>query len=126
MLEAASPDNSIQAGYIQTARKLFEARPIIQATFSEEQEQIATELCRKGVSLEELDHAIQVGCARKYITAINARAPGRIASLSYFQGVIQEFREETISPAYLENIGRRLPELEKQWLELKSLAKGRA
>ncbi len=124
MLEAVSSDNRIESGYIQTARQLFEARPIIQATFSAEQERIAAELCLNGVSLEELGHAIRVGCARKYISAINAGAPGRIASLSYFQPVIQEIRERTLTPAYLENVGRRLPELEKQWLELKSPAKG--
>lgn len=124
MLEAASPDKSIEGGYIQTARQLFQSGPIIQATFSAEQEKIAMELCRRGVSLEDLENAIIVGCTRKYISAINSGTPGRIASLSYFLPVIEEIREGTLTPTYSENARRRLPDLEKQWLDLKSTAKG--
>jgi hypothetical protein len=120
MLEAASPDNSIEGGYIQTARQLFQTRLCIQAAFSAADERLAADLYRSGVSRQDLENAILLGCTRKYMSAINTGVRAPIVSLRYFLGVLEEIREQRPSPEYWENVRRKLTNLENQWLELRA------
>lgn len=118
---------SSETDYIAAARKFLLAQSCVRASWSRADAKTAAELFRSGVSLVDLEHAIDLGCARKYDQAFNTSTLHPISSLNYFQGVIEEVREEptrSIGPDYWRYIKHSLKKHEEQWLARKMLAKG--
>jgi hypothetical protein len=103
--------------FIQRVRELFLAPACVQARFSAADEKIARALHRRGVSLEHISRAILLGCARKYVSMLNAGSRSPITSLRYFADVVDEVRESTIPESYWEPLRAKIARMEKQWLQ---------
>jgi hypothetical protein len=110
---ALEPD----AEFIQKVRHLFLAPACVQASFSVADEKIATGLYRQGVSLQQITRAILLGCARKYVSMLNAGSRTPVTSLQYFADVIEEVRESAIPESYWEPLRTKVTRMEKQWLQ---------
>ena len=80
------------AGYIERARRLLGARRCVGSAFTPADERLATALFERKVLIEEVEHAVLLGCARKYVALINHQSRDSIVSFSYFQNVIEEVR----------------------------------
>jgi hypothetical protein len=118
---------SSETDYIAAARKCLLAQSCVRASWSRADAKTAAELFRSGVSLADLEHAIDLGCVRKYDQALNTGTLQPISSLNYFRGVIEEVREEptrSIGPDYWRYIKHSLKKREEQWLARKMPAKG--
>jgi hypothetical protein len=103
--------------FIQKVRDLFLAPACVQASFSAADEKIITGLHRRGVSLEQISRAILLGCARKYVSLLNAGSRTPITSLQYFADVVEEVRESAIPESYWEPLRTKVTRMEKQWLQ---------
>ena len=105
-----------EAEFIQKVRGLFLAPACVQASFSAADEKIVTGLHRRGVSLEQITRAILLGCARKYVSMLNAGSRTPITSLEYFADVVEEVRESAIPESYWEPLRTKVTRMEHQWL----------
>lgn len=103
--------------FIQKVRSLFLAPACVQASFSAADEKIATGLHRRAVSLEQITRAILLGCARKYVSMLNAGSLTPITSLEYFADVVEEVRESAIPESYWEPLRAKVTRMEQQWLK---------
>lgn len=106
-----------EAEFIQKVRGLFLAPACVQASFSAADEKVATGLHRRGVSLEHITRAILLGCARKYVSMLNAGSRTPITSLEYFADVVDEVRESAIPESYWEPLRAKVTRMEQQWLQ---------
>jgi hypothetical protein len=109
---ALEPD----AEFIQKVRDLFLAPACVRASFSAADEMIATGLYQQGVSLQQITRAILLGCARKYVSMLNAGSRTPVTSLQYFADVVEEVRESAIPESYWEPLRAKVTRMEKQWL----------
>ena len=103
--------------FVQKVRDMFLAPACVQASFSGADEKIATGLHRRGVSLEQISRAILLGCARKYVSMLNAGYRSPITSLEYFADVVEEVRASAIPETYWEPLRAKVTRMEKQWLQ---------
>jgi hypothetical protein len=104
-----------EAEFVQKVRSLFLAPACVQASFSAADEKIAAGLHRRGVSQEQITRAILLGCARKYVSMINAGVHTPITSLQYFSDIVEEVRESAIPESYWEPLRTKVTRMEKQW-----------
>ena len=103
--------------FIQKVRDLFLAPACVRASFSAADEMIATGLYQLGVSLQQITRAILLGCARKYVSMLNAGSRTPVTSLQYFADVVEEVRESAIPESYWEPIRAKVIRMENQWLQ---------
>jgi len=110
---ASGPD-----AYVAQVRKLLSEPACIRCRFSAADEKLARDLHQRGVSLAQVEHAIRLGCARKYATLLsNPAVVMPIASLSYFTAVIDEvIHESNTSDTYWAYIRRKAITLEREWM----------
>jgi hypothetical protein len=104
-----------EAEFVRKVRALFLASVCVQAGFSAADEKIAAGLHRRGVSLQQVTRAILLGCARKYVSMINAGSRTPITSLQYFADVVEEVRESEIPESYWEPLRAKVARMEQQW-----------
>jgi hypothetical protein len=104
-----------EAEFVQKVRSPFMSPACVQTSFSAADEKIAAGLHRRGVSLEQLTRAILLGCARKYVSMINAGVRTPITSLQYFSDIVQEVSESAIPESYWEPLRARVARMEQQW-----------
>jgi hypothetical protein len=102
--------------FVRKVRDLFLDQACVQASFSAADEKIAAALHRRGVSLEQVSRAILLGCARKYVSMLNAGSGAPITSLQYFADVVDEVRESPIPESYWEPLRAKVTRMEQQWL----------
>ena len=110
------------ADYIEQCRRLLGARRCVGSVFTPADERLAASLFERTVSIEDVEHAVVLGCARKYVTLINRQSGDSIMSFSYFENVIEEVRELKMSPEYWRHLQRRVDRLEQQWEQMKETA----
>jgi hypothetical protein len=112
------PPASRPDAYVVQVRKLLSEPACIRCRFSAADEKLARDLYQRGVSLAQVEHAIRLGCARKYATLLaNPVAAMPIASLSYFTAVIDEvIHESNTSDTYWAYIRRKAMTLEREWM----------
>jgi len=108
------PEQEVE--FVQKVRDMFLVPACVQASFSAADEKIAAVLHRRGVSLEQISRAILLGCARKYVSMLNAGSCTPVTSLQYFADVIEEVRESAIPESYWEPLRAKVTRMEKQWL----------
>jgi len=106
-----------EAEFVQKVRSLFLAPACVQASFSAADVKIATSLHRRGVSLEQITRAILLGCARKYVSMLNAGSRTPITSLEYFAEVVEEVRQSAIPESYWGPLRAKVTRMEQQWLQ---------
>jgi hypothetical protein len=76
------------AGYIEQTQRLLGARRCIGSAFTTADERLAAALFERNVPIEDVEYAVLLGCARKYVALINHQSRDSIVSFSYFQNVI--------------------------------------
>jgi len=104
-----------EAEFVQKVRGLFLAPACVQASFSAADEKLALGMYRRGVSMEQVTRAILLGCARKYVTMLNAGTRTPITSLQYFADIVEEVKESAIPESYWEPLRTKVTRMEQQW-----------
>ena len=110
----AAPDET--AARIAEIRKMFLARACVRAAFSAADERLARSWLSHGISLERIGEAILLGCARKYTAWRNGQDRGTIASLSYFEPILEELSQSPSNPDYWQYVQAKLARIEEQWI----------
>jgi len=118
---AASLDTA-RAEFVQQVREMFLAPACVQASFSAADEEIAVQFYRRGIPREQVQRAILLGCARKYMAAINNQIRAPITSLQYFAGVVDEVLECAIPESYWPSLRHKVARMEQSWLETNTAA----
>jgi len=114
---ATREDSNDRIHYIGAIKRLLLTRACVQCSFTCADEQLATELHRQRVPLEQIGRAILLGCARKYVALINHPGGTPITSLHYFTMLFGEVRELSVSPEYWRYVAVKVEQFEKQWRE---------
>jgi len=98
--------------------RLLDQRACIRkSSFSTADAILARQWLARGVTLEQVEHAILLGCTRKYVAWRNHQGQAPIASLRYFEPVIEELETVAVSPMYWEYIRSRMERMEKLWIQ---------
>jgi cobalamin biosynthesis protein CbiG len=71
------------AGYIEQTRRLLGARCCIGTAFTQVDERLAAALFERKIPIEDIEHGVLLGCARKYVALINHQSRHPIVSFSY-------------------------------------------
>ena len=103
--------------YVGEVRLMLLAPACIRCNFSAADERLAQVLDRRGVSLEQLQRAIWLGCARKYVSLLNGQTSMPITSLRYFIGLVEEVGQTNTPETYRQHVRSKASQLERQWLE---------
>lgn len=117
--ESLRSDDPAEA-FLSALKKLLQARPCVQTVFSTADEILARNWLQWGLSLERIEQAILLGCARKYASWRNDPRHGPIRSLRYFQPLLAELDQQPPSPAYWDYLRLRLQRLESLWVQAHS------
>jgi hypothetical protein len=101
--------------YVEAVRQLLAARKCVKPVFNPADEKLAVQLFREQVNLQQIEHAVLLACARRYVALLNGTAVGLISGLRYFSPAIQEVRSQQISDGYWRHLAGRVTKFEKQW-----------
>ncbi len=109
---AAEEDSS---DYVNHARHLFLGLGCTSGRFGPPEATQARNLEKRGVSLQELEDAMIVGACRKYVSWLSNGPSDSIASLNYFESLIEEIRERPFPPGYRDYMQMEVKKLSEQW-----------
>jgi hypothetical protein len=109
----AGPNDDL-AAFLAEVKSCFLERCCVRSTFTPADEKLAIRFYHDGVSLTDVQHAVLLGCLRKYAALINNGRGTPITSLHYFTGLIAEVRQE-ISPNYWIYVAQKVRAVEKHW-----------
>ena len=112
---AASLENPEQALYVARVRSLFLEPACVRSTFSAADEKLAAQWYRAGVTLDRIQRAFLMGCARKYVALFNHANGSPITSLQYFAGLVQEVGGMELNLNYWRYLAARVRKMENQW-----------
>jgi hypothetical protein len=119
---ASSPLSDGPKAYVACVRRLFLSHACVRATFSPADDRLASEWRRRGIPLEHIERAINLGIARKYTALINHGAGAPITTLYYFERLIDEVGQSGASPDYWRHVAARIAQFERHWRALNSSA----
>jgi hypothetical protein len=105
-----------ESNYAEQVRRLFQIRRCVESSFSPADQKLAAGFFRQRIGLDQIETALLLGCARKYVAMLNGKISGPITSLSYFQGVGEEVGKLQMSGDYTKYLRQRVARLEEQWL----------
>jgi hypothetical protein len=103
--------------FIAEVRHLLAQPACVRCAFTAADERLARDLEKRGISLEQLERAIWLGCARKYAAMLNGQPPAPITSLRYFLALIEEVGQARTPDSYWQHVRSRAAVLQRQWLE---------
>ncbi len=121
---AAGPSGRDQADYVRQVRQMMLRPSCVRAAFSAADERRAVDFYRRGVSLEQIQRAIWLGCARKYVALLNGQTPLWITSLHYFTAIVEEVAESAVGEGYWSHVRRQAEQLERRWIESRARRPG--
>jgi hypothetical protein len=119
---APSQQDPEQALYVTRVRGFFLEPACVSSVFSAADEKLAAEWYRAGVPLDQVQRAILMGCARKYVTLFNHPSGSPITCLQYFAGIVQEVATLEMSLDYWRYLTARMRKMESQWRAQANLA----
>ncbi len=111
----ASLDDPEQALFVSRVRSLFLEPACVRSTFSAADEKLAADWHRAGVALDQIQRAILMGCARKYVALFNHPGGSPITSLQYFAGLVPEVAAMELNLNYWRYLAARVRKMESQW-----------
>lgn len=103
--------------FVSEIRKMLQPRACVHTAFSVADEILARQWFARGIALERIEQAILMGCVRKYVSWRNNAAQAPIASLHYFEPVLEEVDRQKITPEYWDYLRSRLGRMETLWKE---------
>ena len=112
---APSSGHTVGDESLDQVRRLLEERSCVASSFSTADEILARKWLEDGVSLERIEQAILLGCARKYVAWRNHHDSTPIRSLHYFEPVLEEIDQLEISPDYWKYVRSRMRRMEQLW-----------
>jgi hypothetical protein len=114
----AVPDDS--EAYLAAVRRIFLRHGCVCSSFSPADQRLAAAWRRRGVSLEQVERAISLGVARKYVALINNGGGTPITTLHYFAHLIEEVDQMNVSPDYWRHVIARAGQFESRWRTLRA------
>lgn len=111
-----SPVNEVEE-FTAEIRKMLQARACVRSLLSAADEIQIRNWFDKQISLKLIEQAIQLGCVRKYVSWRNNQTRSLINSLSYFQPIIEELKDQKLDSEYCNYIRYRLGRMENYWKE---------
>lgn len=112
-------DNAVvpidENSYVDAARTLFLGLGCTSGRFGSSEAGQARNMENRGISLQELEDAMIVGACRKYVSWLSNGPSDPIASLLYFESLIEETRERPFPPGYREHLRMEVKKLKDQW-----------
>ena len=108
--------------YVGEVRRMLLAPACVRCSFSAADERLARNLDQRGVSLEQVQRAIWLGCARKYVSLLNGQTSMPISSLRYFIGLVEEVGQTETPETYWQHVRSKAGQLERQWMKRHSRA----
>jgi hypothetical protein len=105
-----------EATYTEQVRHLFQSHRCVESPFSPADQKLVAGFFRQHLRLEQIETALLLGCARKYVAMLNGKISGPINSLAYFQAVVDEVGKLQMSVDYIKYLRQRVARLEEQWL----------
>jgi hypothetical protein len=101
--------------YVNTVRNLYLALGCCSGRFGPPETSQARNLEKRGISLRELEDAMIVGACRKYVSWLSNGPSDPIASLYYFESLIEEIRERPFPQGYRDYLRMEVKKLSEQW-----------
>jgi len=101
--------------YVDAVRTLFLGLGCTSGRFGPSEAEQARNLEKRGISLHELEDAMIVGACRKYVSWLSNGPSDPIASLHYFESLIEEVRERPFQSAYRDHLRMEVKKLTGQW-----------
>ena len=111
----AEPEPDL-ASYLRQVRQMLLRPACVRISFSAADERLAANFHWRGITLVQLERAIWLGCARKYISLLNGHSPMLITSLHYFTGLVEEVSATSVADSYWLHVQRKAEQLERRWL----------
>lgn len=94
--------------YVSQVKRLFLERRCVQSVFTAADDQLATELYRKGIPLEKVERAILLGCLRKYVNWCDRGGGTPITTLHHFTRLFDEVERVNVSDEYWTYVGQKV------------------
>lgn len=101
------------SAYVAEVRKLFRAPTCVQGQFGPDDERLAADWQRAGVSLATVQRAILLGSVRKSMSLLDRPGGEPVRSLRYFASLVQEVRSESFPPEYWQHLEFHLQRCER-------------
>ncbi len=111
---AARPSPGVDASaYVAEVRKLFQAPACVQGRFGSDDERLAADWHRAGVSLATVQRAILLGSVRKSMSLLDRPDGEPVRSLRYFASLLEEVRTESLPASYWQHLEFNLRRCER-------------
>lgn len=104
------------ASYLEGVRQFLAARKCVNQVFNPADERLAAQLFREQVELKEIERAVLLACARRYVALLNGTVVGSISGLNYFSLAIQEVQALQTSEEYWQHLAQHVAKFEGQWV----------
>ena len=115
--EPSEPVPEDELAYVTQVRQLFLARACVSSSFSLADQRLARQWFEQGVPLERMEQTLLLGCTRKYVAWRNGQTRTSIASLRYFEPILEEVSSQSGSLPYWSYLRSRMERLERLWVE---------
>jgi len=115
--EPNEPIPEAESAYVSQVQQQFLARACVSSSFSLADQRLARQWFEQGVPLERMEQTLLLGCTRKYVAWRNGQARTPIASLRYFEPILEEVSSQTGTLSYWSYLRSRMERLEKLWVE---------
>jgi len=115
--DGAQANGKALASYKEAIRQFLAARKCVKPVFNPADDRLAVQLFQEHVELKQIEHAVLLACARRYVSLLNGTVIGRIMGLSYFRAAIQEVRSLQTSEGYWHYLAQRVAKFEEQWID---------
>jgi len=112
---ALVPASSDSTEFVISIRKMLQSRACINTLVSAADDILAREWFDRGISIEQIEWTILIGCIRKYVSWRNNQTRTMIGSLKYFVPVLEEVLNMKTDPEYWAYLRYRLTRMENEW-----------
>lgn len=106
-----------ESAYVTQVKQQFLAPACVSSSFSLADQRLARQWFEQGIPLERIEQTLLLGCTRKYVAWRNGHTRTPIASLRYFEPVLEEVSAQNGSLCYWSYLRSRMERLEKLWVE---------
>jgi hypothetical protein len=110
----AAPNDAADS-FVAAVKKLLQERACVHTAFSVSDEILARDWFAREIPLGRIEHAVLMGCIRKYVSWRNNQTRTPIGSLRYFESVLTELEGQVIDPEYWGYLRHRMERMEKLW-----------
>jgi len=111
---------SAEENYVAEVRRMFLSPACVRSLFNAADEKLAADWSRREVPLEQVERAILLGAARKYVALVNHQGATPITSLHYFSELLDEVLRPDIPVGYWSYLKYRIKDFERRWRQVRA------